>query len=524
MAEVVRAPAGTDEKHFDTTSTGYDDGTGDAKVSDTLSYTSVNTVNKYVFMGHTHGGTGGYRDGTYLIPHDREMFYRKRRDFSVYKNFLKPVVSALVDPVYGDDIQRVILSADGGEEGSPIARAYLDNVDGAGTDMQSYAREVMTMARLHGVCFVLIDNYPSDMQPATVAEAVDERIYPYAVLKTPDQVAWYKTDDWGRLEELAFYGPVKVNGTGKKTCTARMWTTEYSQGYEEQDDAKGKKWVAVGPQVVHGLGVMPIVSVYTATRTSCHDILPDPPLYDVAKLNLLIYNKDSEIRDLERSQAFSVLYLQSDMSGNITISNHNAIIVPQGSTMAPGYISPDAGILTQLVANNKGYMDDLFRSAEQYGVHAVQSSQSPSGVALAWRFWAVEFALKNTSRVGAATEAAIMDILSLYTGESYEYVADYPATFQPGDTTSTVQNLKTISDMNPPDVLKSVIYKKIAKLIMSDASDDELKKVLAELEYEEVEKQAPAPTEKPEETPETVEIPESMPTEEMEGGQSEATA
>jgi len=241
-------------------------------------------------------------------------------------------------------------------------------------------------------------------------------------------------------------------------------------------------WVPVEPPVVHGLGVLPVISVYTATRETAHEVLPDPPLYDVAKLNLLIYNKDSEIRDLERSQAFSILYVPSDHGGNMTISNHNVILVPLAASMAPGFISPDAGILRQLVDNNKSYMEDLFRSAEQYGVHAVQSSQSPSGVALAWRFWAVEHALRNTARIATQYENAVMDMLARYTGETYEYVVDYPMSYQPGNRSEEIKDYKTIIDMSPPRPLKSLIYQKVAKMVMADEPEDKQEEILKALE------------------------------------------
>ena len=496
MAQVESVPT-TEEGYFNTSG---DD--GNPSVGDTNTYTDVLSVNKYMFMDNAYFGTGGFRDGSFLIPHDREMFYKKRRGFSVYKNFCKPIINSLVDPVFAEPAPRAIVDSDGGDTGSPIARAFIDNVDGGGSTIQGFSKGVMHMARRHGVAFVLMDNFPQDEMPATVGEAVEARVFPYMVRKSAWEVVEIKTDDFGRLEEIGFAEPDRKEGTTSYK-RARLWTTEYSIIIEKRKQpvnaAQGKdsQWMPASEPVYHNLGVVPVTQVYACERDSLHDTLPDPPLFDVARLNHLIYNKDSEIRDLERSQAFSILYFQSDVSGNVTLSNHNAIVIPPGGTIAPGYISPDAGQLTALVETNKYYMEDLFRSAEQSGVHAVQTTQSPSGVALAWRFWAVENALRETARLVTVFEVQAMDMLMLYTGEQYTYGVEYPTTYQPGDRMQEIQGLKTVTDMQPPDALRMVVYRKVAKILMSDEPEEERNAVLEALTVQPVEAPEPVQDEVP---------------------------
>jgi len=487
MAIVEKVPT-SEENHFQLSGN-----TIEPRVSDTNTYTDMLGVNKYVYMDHAYYGSGGFRDGTYLIPHDREMFYLKRRNFSVYKNCIKPIINSLVDPVFSEPAPRVIVDGQGGDEGSPIARAFIEDVDSGGTNMQSFSKGVLHSARRHGVSFIVMDNYTQDQMPSTVAEAVNARIYPYIIKKSAWEVVETKTDEFGRLQEISFAEPDRVDGNHVyKRC--RLWTADYSIILEKEKNSNlgtatddKSKWVPVGPPVYHNLGVVPVVQVYACERDSLHNVLPDPPMYDVARLNSLIYNKDSEIRDIERSSSFPVLYYQSDMGGNITISNHNAIVVPMGSTMSPGYISPESSIVTALMDTNKFYMEDLFRSAEQSGVHAVQTTQSPSGVALAWRFWAVENALKETARVATIYEIQVMDLLKLYTGEEYEYAVEYPSTYQPGDQMQQITGYKTVMDMSPPDALKEIMYKKIAKIIMADDPEDERDAVIEAMATEPVE-------------------------------------
>jgi len=481
MAEVQRVST-SQEAHF----TDGDGGT--PRVQDTNNYVSVLSMDKYRFMDHAYYGTDGFRDGSYLIPHDREMFYQKRRDFSVYKNFVKPIVNALVDPVFAEEAPRTITVGGSEEEGAPIARAFIEDVDGAGADMQYYMAQTCAKARLHGVCFSLIDNFTADTMPETVEQSIYMRTYPYVIRKSAWEVVEAKTDDIGRMVEIWFSEPSRVDATGTYE-RARCWTSQYSvimERCKNSNDERLMIWHEAEPRIVHGLGVIPVACTYATARASSHEVLPDPPLYDIARMNHLIYNKDSEIRDLERSQAFAILYLQSDIGGNITLSNHNAIIIPPGSTITPGYISPDSTNLQTLVQNNTVAMEDLFRSAEQSGVHAVQTSVAASGVALAWRFWGIDNQLRKTAKAATETEEQIMEILAMYTGETYEYSVDYPTTYQPGDRMQEVNALKTIIDMQPPKALKKIVFGKIVSLLMVESTEEEQKEVIdaVDAEYE----------------------------------------
>ena len=66
-----------------------------------------------------------------------------------------------------------------------------------------------------------------------------------------------------------------------------------------------------------------------------------------------VFNKDSEIRELERAQGFSFLYAQGIEPGDLTIGANNYLNVPEGSTIPPGYCSPDPGIQKTLMELTK---------------------------------------------------------------------------------------------------------------------------------------------------------------------------
>ena len=58
--------------------------------------------NKYQFLKDSRFGSGGYRNGKYLIPHKRENDndYNLRRSKSFYNNQYRPIWSAHFKPIF----------------------------------------------------------------------------------------------------------------------------------------------------------------------------------------------------------------------------------------------------------------------------------------------------------------------------------------------------------------------------------------------------------------------------------------
>lgn len=469
------------ESHFDSVPGG-----SDPRVEDTEQYTPLLSVNKYRFMDDSFYGTGGFRDGSYLIPHTREMFYKTRKELTGYRNFMSPIVRALVEPVFTDAVPRVITDMNDNELGDDANhpfRTFIEDADSDGTSLHEFVEQATLDTRLHGVSFVVMDNYGADMQPATMQEAIDDRIMPYVYLKSAEEVVDWTNDTYGCLTTITFAEqPIKVthqNGTVECQPRFRLWTEMYSQVLTKNKDGDFEN---VGPAVYHNLGQLPVIVTYVRKPRYRNEILVDPPMFDLARMCLVIYNKDSEIRDQERAQAFSCLYVQGEPNGNLTIGPHNVIFLPPDASIAPGFASPDSSILAGLVANNEELRKSLFQMAEQSGVVGTQIAES--GVAARWHFWAVESQLKKTASIAQSIEYRIKDLYEAYMATEFGYTVTYPDDFQPGDVTAVINNYKTILDLRPPVVLAEEIWCKIGRIVMEDDDPDDIKEVIEEIEAE----------------------------------------
>jgi len=448
--------------------------TAEPNVSNNYDYRPIEGINIYTFMSDAYYGSGGFRDGRYLVPHTREMFYPDRRSQAYYKNYVAPIVRAMIDPVFNDEIERGAYVGETQIDSGLFVNGFIEDCDNAGKTLQEFTREAVALSRLHGVTFIVMDNYRAEEMPEAKGAALDERKFPYVYFRTADQVEKWETDKFGNLLWIIFVADPEeeINPVTKKPEKRERWERWDDMTWQKLGkNAKGE--LVVLEEYVHGLGVIPVIAVYSTTKRDPKNILVDPPVYDIAKINHAIFNKDSEVRDQERAQGFSVFYIQADDAGATSIGTHNFIQVPIEASITPGYTSPDSSILSGLVDNGEKLREDLFRIAGQNGVVGVQDSKS--GIAKQWDFLAHEIVLKKTSKIATWTEEQIIALFQAYTGETFEYRVIYPSDFQPQDHIIMLDTIQATIDMGlPPKAhaqLKESAYVAIASALGFEKND-----------------------------------------------------
>ena len=429
----------------------------------------INQVNTYSYMDEAYYGNGGFRDGRYLVPFSRESNYQQRRQLGHYKNYLKPIIRAMVEPVFSEMAIRSVKDENDNDV-ETLFEDFIEDCDAACTHLQDYTHQAVNVCRRHGVSFTVMDNYTT--QPDNLQAAKENRIYPYVYMKKANEVEEYKIDNFGNITSITFTDtPVKVNDKIQKRY--RMWTETECILMTKNDAGK---WVEIY-KTYHGLGRVPVIAVYSEIRETRNVILPDPPLYDLGRLNHVIYNQASEIRDLERSQSFSVFYVQGIAPGDLSIGANNYINIPLEASITPGYAAPDPAIMAGLVSNQDQIRKDLFLIAEQAGVVGVQNSES--GIAKSYDFFAHEETLKATSRIATTLELAIADLFMLYTKENFVYTVIYPMDFQPMGLDREVDRIDKVLKMpglNP--LLVSKVQEKLARMLMADQSPEIVQEII----------------------------------------------
>ena len=435
------------------------------------SFVSINSINIYEFMDNAYFGTGGFRDGTFLKPHKRENFYVDRQDLAHYRNYYKAIVDATITPIFRDDVIR--------EVNDSALEKFTDDATNSGASIQDVVENAYEALQNHSISFVLVENFTKEEMPNREIEAEEQRIMPYCVNKYAQDVSeeFTDVDKFGKPIAITFFdGTIEIEK--RKVQKYRMWTS--SESIEFYVDPKTKTKVIISVNV-HDLGRIPIVVKYGVRKRRQTDFLVDPKFYDMARVGWTIYNKDSEIRELERSQEFSIFYAPGNPA-NLNVGVGASTIMFLGdSTMQPGFASPDPEIIQGLVSNLKELREDMFTIAAQNGVTATVINQE-SGIAKQWDFQAHESVLKKGSKIATEIEMEILDIVNLYTGKTEIYTPMYPKDFQPNNISEVLDNADKYIILNPGVEGEKAAKKKASKAYLQDQDEETVTKVLEDID------------------------------------------
>jgi hypothetical protein len=451
-------------------------------------YTSVLRKGPYAFCEDTYFGSGGYIDARYLIPYDRELFYDGRRELAFLKNFYQSIVNATIQPVFNDPIKREVKVAGTVKQDGYFINEFILNADNSGMELQAFIDETLLFANVHGVTFVVVDNFRES--PVLKSQALEYRIFPYVYLKKVTQLETWQCDNSGNIVWIQFIEDSVKDDKGNEQKRWSKWT---STTYELLGKNEKGEYVVL-EVYTHGLQELPVIPVFAAKRRDRKNLKVEPPFYDIARINHAIFNKDSEIRDQERAQAFGILYAQGIDSKAMNVGLHNFINLGNSPevTIAPDYASPDPAILTGLVNNNKELREDLFRIAGQKGV---VGSERKSGVSYAWEFVAQESILKAQATLASQTEYKIIHIFQLYTSEDFEYTVTYKLDYKPDNKETNLTNYDKVLMLPEQSKIAKVILNHQAFIENSEGvPEEELKKeqIVYERDLEEATKQVEA--------------------------------
>jgi hypothetical protein len=421
-------------------------------VEDTTSYVDVRSLNVYDFVDATYAGDAGFRDGTFLVPHPREAFYLTRRRSSYYVNAFKPIVNAMVDPVFKLEITR--------ESKSDAMDSFVLNADNAGTPLQSIVHTAMQKARRCGLCFAVVDNVTSQELASvpTEKQAVTQRALPYTYIKRAQDCKKLTVDKYGKMETVTLYDGERIEA-GKSTPQYRYWDAKVWRLVEYKMD-DGHEVEVLVDEGAHNLGVVPVIAVNTFCESASLAKLPDPPLFDLAFLSFALFNKESLVVTLEQNQSFSIFYVSGYEGNNLVVSPTNFISVGDKAQFPPGFASPDAAHITNLVANCNRLQESIRALAQQNGVIGVVKESS--GIAKEWDFRAEEAVLQRTATEAARLEMRIAELFDLYRNTKSGYTVTYPKQFSPTYSKERVdQALRIVETGVPPQAVSDAAWQEV---------------------------------------------------------------
>ncbi len=430
----------------------------------------------YALLDDAYTGSGGFLSGDYLIPHVRETpdKYGRRKALSYYANYVKAVINALVDPVFRKVANR---NWEGQGTDSAMFSKFQNDVDCKGTKIQRFMKRALKKAKLHGVCFIVVDNVPE--LPPNKGDAIAQRAFPYAYLVFPKQIKAYECDKAGILTSITYEIYARRASGAVVSHTTERWTWTVNTWKREAEGETVEK--------AHQLKVVPVIPLF-GTDVDEGDMLPIGDMLSIARINLAIFNLCSELRELLRNQAFATLcYPVTDNAGfdelnKIVTGTENALGYDGTASTSPSYIAPPAEQATLLQGELKRLVEEIYRIANLTSVVGVQ--QKNSGVAKEWDFENTNQALTDLADNCQETELRMASLFENWTNSTINYSCVYPNDFGIVDVTEALDDVTKALDLQIGGLFQKEVKKKAVEVYLADLPEERFDAVMEDIDQQ----------------------------------------
>lgn len=340
-------------------------------------------ITRFKFIGFALNGDGPFRPlisydskarpiavaSSYLIqyPRESETKYARRNEIAWYASPLAQVVSRFTSYLASRTPVRSMAN--------PLYEAMADDIDGKGNSIDVFCSEFMREAKARGSMLLLVDMPPS-MAP-TLDQQLRTRVAPYWTAIKPELLTDYEIGDDGKFNYAEFSGNFTKDDAKRVECT---W--HFDREY----------WRAVdGMQRTLAEGEHPLNECPLLIFTEGGDFPHFGPFAPIADLSRRMFNLDSELDEILRSQTFSLLTMQ--VSENSTDAQKVQAAQVVGETIGSSNLMVHSGSTPAFIAPPDGpariYLDRIAALRDQIneiGLVIASSSQRESGLALQMRF------------------------------------------------------------------------------------------------------------------------------------------
>jgi len=419
----------------------------------------------------------------YLHRHvrERETVFNRRKERASYFNYVGPIVDLIASFLFSHPPRRrerkpvdegdlppelqalaarlreqeqarltrpsgsAILSTFGNEASSSDLEEFWSDVDGLGTTINEFMRNVLTMTMVWGHVDVVLDVMRLDPDMAPLQTEADRRaagIRPYASVVTPLQLVNWRIDSnqewvWARWKEASdadrgpFDSPSSIMG-GEDVVRYITWSREEWWVHEVRKPKRGQASVV---EIGHGpnpLGRVPLVRFYGQRLLNSFE--GKSLVQDIGQVNVSIYNWASMIDEEIYAHTMNILVLEESPAtkSEIEIGTNNALLW-QGNH-PPFYLAPASEPSQFILALIERAVQELYRMATLGGETGIQ--QAKSGIAYTWEFNQTNRMLADRADAMERGEIKLHQLWARWYGLEWEGEIDYPDEFnvQPFET------------------------------------------------------------------------------------------
>lgn len=428
-------------------------------------FIDVTKHSEYALLRDAYRGAGGFKSGTYLVPHSREQQedWDDRRIVSYFLNYTKPVIDSHVNPIFRKSIQR--------EGTGAMYDALSLSVDGGGTSIGRFMRRAAMFAKRDSLHFVSVSAPPT--APATVAEAMRGSL-PWAYHITTDSVTDIQRDQWGRVASLSWtfmHNDTQltrtVNGTG--------WSTADSFGHQIIGDEFAGEWKEKLP-------FAPVV-VIAPNGWDEDEIKPTPEFLAIARANHRIFNLCSELDELIRNTAFPILTYPAKSVSDLTIGTNNAMGYDPSYSHEPAWIAPPAGPADVIEKRIAELVREIYRMAQlSHAIATSNGTTNQSGVAKMLDREGLDSVLSDFAHDLEQAERQLWTLLSWISGTEIPVSVSYPQQFTIGDAEPELAVIASALQIGAGAQFAASARKRMVRVVLSNADEEDLRAIDDEID------------------------------------------
>lgn len=354
----------------------------------------------------------------------------------------------------------------------PLYKLVADDVDGKGNSLDVFWSEFAVEAKARGSMLLLVDAPATMAETKSLAQQLAERRAPFWVSIKPEAVTDYQLGDDGKFDSVSFAGTF-TQGAGEEVERVDCVWTFTRKGWEARD--KDDKVLTSGE---HALGECPVIAFTESGDFPCFG--PFAAIADIAKR---LFNTESELDEILRSQTFSLLTMQvpdnsttdqkaaAAKAAGESVGTHN-LMVHSGST--PAFIAPPDGPATVYLKRIEG----LEAKIDAIAMDPSGSAARESGLALQMRFQELNADLARFAGRMEDLERRAWELTSRWLKMTAAPEISWPRDFNIADLAA---ELKVLTDMQAAGMPKEVIaaqQKRIVALQFTGMDADEMQAII----------------------------------------------
>lgn len=419
------------------------------------SQTSRQQLNIWDLINDAVDGTGGFMDGSYLVPHELELLssalgsawatkFATRMQLARYDNFVKSICDGPWNTIIGmsDQIKR-----DAGEH--ERLKEFWDDVDGSGTSINDFLEYPVSQARRFGTGWIFMD------RARKIANMKDDlAAQPWAYTVPTRNVVWWQYNKRGGLELLAYRDPVaddEKSWESKEAEPLIVWTRSTYTRWIPANSKESPYELDGSRSGANALGVIPSVQIFDE-QPACGKAFGKANMLTNARAAVDVFNRDSEIREIERMAAFPLLHVNIDDiadAGEVNIGLKGVLITD--GTISPSYLEPALNSIDKLQSESKRVKEDARVNSEMAGLiaHTAQDITTTSG---AHSQVELDKSERRIGKVASSVETAdnrMAKLFLLMVGEPDEgYSISYPRKFGLTNADTVIDRTKNRLDLN----------------------------------------------------------------------------